>query len=141
MSSASNADGFGALLGFTFIEKSPNRVEITWVVESKHLQPYGMAHGGVYCSAVEHAASMGAALNAGDQFGVVGISNLTDFLRPVGSGELRAVATPIHRGHSQQLWLVEVLDRRDRLVARGQVRFQHIPKDSASVRQPGAGES
>ena len=136
MSTASNADGFGALLGFTFVEKTPDRVEITWAVEPKHLQPYGMAHGGVYCSAVEHAASMGAALNAGDQFGVVGVSNLTDFLRPVGSGELRAVATPIHRGRRQQLWLVEIVDGRDRLVARGQVRFQHIPKDLSSIRKP-----
>ena len=37
-----------------------------------------------------------------------------------------AVATPIHRGRSQQLWVTTITDENDRLVARGQVRLQNL---------------
>jgi uncharacterized protein (TIGR00369 family) len=45
----------------------------------------------------------------------------------VREGSLRAVAEPVHRGRLQQLWLVEIRDESERLVARGQVRLQNIP--------------
>jgi 1,4-dihydroxy-2-naphthoyl-CoA hydrolase len=59
---------------------------------------------------------------------VVGVSNHTDFLRAVSEGHLTATATPIHRGRSQQLWLVEIVDGSERLIARGQVRLQNLSK-------------
>jgi 1,4-dihydroxy-2-naphthoyl-CoA hydrolase len=37
-----------------------------------------------------------------------------------------ATATPIHRGRSQQLWLVEIVDEQSRLIARAQVRLQNL---------------
>jgi acyl-coenzyme A thioesterase PaaI-like protein len=36
------------------------------------------------------------------------------------------VASPLHRGRLQQLWLVEIRDADERLVARGQVRLQNL---------------
>jgi acyl-coenzyme A thioesterase PaaI-like protein len=36
------------------------------------------------------------------------------------------VARPLHRGRSQQVWLVETEDDRGRVVARGQVRLQNL---------------
>ncbi|HEY0357807.1 MAG TPA: PaaI family thioesterase, partial [Mycobacteriales bacterium] len=89
-------------------------------------QPYGIVHGGVYCSVVETAASVGGALWLGERGQVVGVSNQTDFLRAVRDGELTATATPVHRGRLQQLWTVEITDEQDRLVSRGQVRLQNI---------------
>jgi uncharacterized protein (TIGR00369 family) len=66
-------------------------------------------------------------LNArGDGGNVVGVSNHTDFLRAVREGVVDVRGTPIHRGRTQQLWLVEVTDDQGRLVARGQVRLQNL---------------
>ncbi|MFG1940556.1 PaaI family thioesterase [Micromonospora tulbaghiae] len=118
--------GFVALLGLTFDEVSGDRVVIRWKVRPELHQPYGIQHGGVYCSVVETAASIGGALWLGDKGNVVGVSNQTDFLRAVRHGELTAVGTPVHRGRSQQLWLVEITDADGRLVARGQVRLQNL---------------
>ncbi|WP_370585016.1 PaaI family thioesterase [Micromonospora sp. ANENR4] len=118
--------GFVALLGLTFDEVSGERVVIRWKVRPELHQPYGIQHGGVYCSVVETAASIGGALWLGDKGNVVGVSNQTDFLRAVRDGELTAVGTPVHRGRSQQLWLVEITDADGRLVARGQVRLQNL---------------
>ena len=120
--------GFVALLGLTFDEVSGDRVVIRWKVRPELHQPYGIQHGGVYCSVVETAASIGGALWLGDKGNVVGVSNQTDFLRAVRDGELTAVGTPVHRGRSQQLWQVEITDTAQRLVARGQVRLQNLTR-------------
>lgn len=92
-------------------------------------QPYGIVHGGVYCSVVESLASVAAAAWAVGHgfFGAVGVSNSTDFLRSVRGGRILGHATPVHRGRTQQLWSVELTRDSDGvLVARGQVRLQNV---------------
>ncbi|HEX7098263.1 MAG TPA: PaaI family thioesterase [Acidimicrobiia bacterium] len=99
------------------------------VVARHHHQPYGVVHGGLYCTLVETLASTGAALWAMERgmMGCVGVNNSTDFLRPVRDGVLIGEATPIHRGRTQQLWDVSVIREEDgKLVARGRVRLQNI---------------
>jgi len=45
----------------------------------------------------------------------------------VTDGTLTSTATPLHRGRSQQLWLVEtVTDADGKIAARGQVRLQNL---------------
>ena len=59
--------------------------------------------------------------------GVVGTSNLTDFLRSHREGRVEAVGRPIFVGRTQQLWTVEISRASDgKLVSRGQVRFQNL---------------
>jgi 1,4-dihydroxy-2-naphthoyl-CoA hydrolase len=120
------AGGFIQVLGLRLDEIGPDRVVISWEVTPALHQPYGIVHGGVHAAVVETAASLGAGAWLGDRGQVVGVSNHTDFLRAVRTGTLRAVGEPIHRGRLQQLWLVEIHDERERLVARGQVRLQNI---------------
>lgn len=119
---------FGELLGEAFVSVSPDEVVVRLPIGPHLHQPYGIVHGGVWCTLVETAASVGAAtwLRTRGDGNVVGVSNHTDFLRAVREGEVTATATPIHRGRLQQLWLVEVRDDTDRLCARGQVRLQNI---------------
>ena len=119
-------EGLNHTLGFKLDEASGDRVEASFTVGPQHLQPYGIVHGGVYCSMVESIASIGGALWFGDRGKVVGAANHTNFLRAVREGTLRATATPIHRGRSQQLWLVEIKDEQDRVAARGEVRLQNL---------------
>lgn len=119
--------GLTKTLGIGFDEASADRVVASWTVGPEHLQPYGIVHGGVYCTVVESTASVGAAVWFGDRGRVVGVSNHTNFLRAVREGRLEAVATPLHRGRTQQLWQVVVSDADDRVVARGEVRLQNLP--------------
>jgi 1,4-dihydroxy-2-naphthoyl-CoA hydrolase len=120
------AAGLNEALGFALDEAGPDRVVMSWTVGPQHLQPYGIVHGGVYCSVVEATASIGAALWFGERGAVVGAANHTNFLHAVREGRLVATATPIHRGRSQQLWQVEVVHDEQRLVARGEVRLQNL---------------
>ncbi len=118
--------GLDATLGVHTEAAGPDKVVLSIVIGPQHLQPYGIVHGGVYCSLVETSASIGAALWYGDRGKVVGVSNHTNFLRSVGEGRVVATAMPIHRGRSQQLWQVEVVDADRRLLARGEVRVQNL---------------
>ena len=119
---------FTAASGFVPDEMTGTRV--TGVVDlgpDQHT-PWGVVHGGVYCTVVESAASIGASAAVADrgQFSV-GVNNSTDFLRPMTSGVLDVVAEPIQQGRTQQLWQVLLTRDDGKLVARGQVRLQNVP--------------
>lgn len=120
------ARGFDATLGLEFELTSADEVRARLPVRPALQQPYGIVHGGVYCSVVETCASVGGALWFGERGNVVGVSNSTDFLRAVRDGVLSVVALPVQRGRTQQLWRVDVRDEQDRLVATGQVRLANI---------------
>jgi 1,4-dihydroxy-2-naphthoyl-CoA hydrolase len=117
-----------ALLETQFDEVQPTRISGTVAADERHHQPWGLVHGGLYTAVIETFATTGAyeAVKDHGQY-AVGVTNVTDFIRPHRSGRLHVYATAIHQGRTQQLWQVEI--RRpedDKLVARGQVRLQNI---------------
>ena len=122
--------GFDNELGLEYIELTPDGGRARLEIKDKLLQPWGIVHGGVYCSIIEGLASVSGQVWLSENGGghVVGVNNNTDFLRAISSGTVTAVSTPIHRGRRQQLWLITITDDNDRVVARGQVRLQNISR-------------
>ena len=117
---------FFELLGLELVEVNEDRAVFRCPIRPTLQQPYGIVHGGVYCSIVESAASIAAATWVGDRGHVVGLHNSTNFVRAVREGTLTATATPLQRGRTQQLWQVEIVDETDRLIAHGQVRLANV---------------
>ena len=101
-----------------------------WIeLDERHHTPWGVVHGGVYATAVESAASVGAsaAVKERGQF-AVGVSNSTELLRPMKEGRVDVRAEPVMQGRSQQLWQVIITRSEDgKEVARGQLRLQNVP--------------
>ena len=124
-------DGFDTQLGLTYLELTGDGGRARLQINDKLLQPFGIVHGGVYCSIIESLASVSAQVWLTENGGghVVGVNNNTDFLRAISAGTVTAESTPIHRGRRQQLWLVTITDDNDRVVARGQVRLQNLPPE------------
>lgn len=127
--------GLDEVLGTEYVEVTGDRVVLRCPIKPHLHQPYGIVHGGVYCSLVESAASIAAATwfasSSGGQGNVVGVANHTNFIRAVREGTLTVTATPVQRGRRQQLWQVDIVDDSDRLVARGEVRLANL--DSADT--------
>ena len=122
---------FDDLLGLEVVDASPDRVVATITIRSDMWQPYGIVHGGVYSTVVESTCSIGADMWIRAQGrSVVGVANHTNFLRSVSDGVLRVEALPVHRGRSQQLWQAVIHDERQRLIARGEVRFANLRPES-----------
>ena len=111
-------------MGITILQATPDEVTCEWDVTEKHLQGYGIVHGGVHCGVVETLASIGAALVAHPRSQrVVGLENSTSFIRAVRSGRLHALARPVTRGRVSQVWEAWIRDDDERLVAQGRVRL------------------
>jgi 1,4-dihydroxy-2-naphthoyl-CoA hydrolase len=128
-----SASAFVAATGFEITEVTGTRVTGHVDLGPEHHTPWGVVHGGVYCTIVEGAASVGASAAVADrgQF-AVGVNNNSDFLRPMTAGRLDVVAEPIQQGRTLQLWLVTLTRAEDgKLVARGQVRLQNVPLPGA----------
>lgn len=130
--------GFEQNLGLVFDRVSGNEVHAHLEPGPGHHQPYGIVHGGVYCTIVETIGSTaGALLARRDGNVVVGVSNTTDFLRAHRTGRLDVVARPVHLGRMQHLWQVEIARATDgKLVARGQLRLQVLPDDRDLAGRP-----
>jgi 1,4-dihydroxy-2-naphthoyl-CoA hydrolase len=128
-----SASRFVAASGFEVSEASGTRVTGHVDLGPDQHTPWGVVHGGVYCTVIESAASIGASAAVLDrgQFSV-GVNNQTDFLRPMTTGRVDVVAEPIQQGRTLQLWLVTLTRADDgKTVARGQVRLQNVPLPGA----------
>jgi 1,4-dihydroxy-2-naphthoyl-CoA hydrolase len=127
------ASPFVATTKFEVAEATGSRVTGHVDVGPDQHTPWGVVHGGLYCSVVESAASVGAsaAVVERGQF-AVGVNNNTDFIRPMTEGRLDVVAEPVQQGRTLQLWQVRLTRADDgKLVARGQVRLQNVPLPGA----------
>src|SRR5579863_9575934 len=102
--------GFEALIGLNITEWSERRMAARVPVTEQLLQPAGLVHGGVYAAIAESLASHGTAMQAGAGKAVMGMSNLTSFMRPITAGDMHAVAVCRHAGRTTAVWEVEIAD-------------------------------
>jgi 1,4-dihydroxy-2-naphthoyl-CoA hydrolase len=116
--SSLSAAGLDALLGVRYERVDADEVRATCVIDDRHLQPFGLVHGGVYAAIAESIGSIGTAFGTNLEKAVAGLSNQTSFLRPMFAGDtLTAVARPRHRGRTTWIWEVEILDSQERVCA------------------------
>ncbi len=122
-------------IGLDVDELAVTRVVGQMQLGPEHHTPWGIVHGGIYATAVESAASLGASAAVQDQGMVaVGLTNTTHFLRPLTAGLVTVTAVALNQGRTQQLWQVDINDSEGRLVAHGELRLQNI--DIHPMRSP-----
>lgn len=114
-------------LEFEVNKATGREVSGNWRITPGLHQPTGILHGGIHCVVVEGLASWGATLWYGDRGTVVGVSNTTDFYKPVSEGRLHSVARPISQDLTTQVWGVETRDELERLIANGKLRLMNLP--------------
>ena len=110
---------FVQVAGLGFEEIGASKVRGWIELGERHHTPWGVVHGGVYATAVESAASVGAsaAVKERDQFAV-----------GMKEGRVDVVAEPVMQGKSQQLWQVIITRSEDgKEIARGLLRLQNVP--------------
>jgi len=125
--SLTGAGAFVREAGFVPEEISGTRVVGRVEIDERHHTPWGIVHGGVYATAIESAASIGASTAVREVGQVaVGLTNTTHFLRSITHGTATVEAVALNQGRTQQLWQVDVRDERGRLLAHGEVRLQNL---------------
>jgi acyl-CoA thioesterase len=112
---ASAADRFSTELGVRVVAAEPGRGVAELVVEQRHLNDRGIAHGGAVFSLADVALSIAA--NPPGQVALVPTATVY-FVRPARLGaRLRATATVEHSGRTLGLYSVVISDG-DSMVAR-----------------------
>lgn len=127
---AASPDTMGAFVrapGLVVDEVTGTRVTGHMELGPDHLTPWGIVHGGVYATAVESAASLGASTAVRERGEVaVGLTNTTHYFRSLSAGRVVVEATALYQGRTHQLWRVGITDETGRLVAHGEVRLQNV---------------
>lgn len=134
-----NLGGFNNALGLQFTKAAMDEYVAEIEITDKHLQPYGLVHGGVYAGMIETLCSTGAALAVwGENKNTVGLENNTSFLKAVRGGSLRCTARPLVLGNRSHVWEADIHDDQGRLVAAGRVRLMVLePGASVAGREVG----
>jgi 1,4-dihydroxy-2-naphthoyl-CoA hydrolase len=135
MTLAARPSGFLAVAALELDELTTTRVVGHIDLGPDHHTPWGIVHGGVYATAVESAASLGASAAVENQGLVaVGLTNTTHFVRPLTSGRVTVTAVALNQGRTQQLWQVDIKDEAERLIAHGELRLQNV--DGSRLEHP-----
>ena len=107
----------GFALGIKFEFFSRRAVVATMSVDERTRQPFGLLHGGASVALAETVASIGGWLNIDEtKFSAVGIEINANHIRALRSGTVKATASPIHIGSTTQVWGVEIVDERGKIV-------------------------
>ena len=110
--------GFDAFYGLELLELGAESAHGRLVVREEHKQPFGLVHGGIYAAIAEGLVSFSTVSVVFEQGKLAsGISNQTNFLRPVTGGTIDARATRKHAGRTTWVWEVELTDETGRLCA------------------------
>jgi uncharacterized protein (TIGR00369 family) len=106
------------LIGFTLKDAEPGRAVIEFEATPRHANPMGTLHGGVLCDIADAAMGMAfaATLDEGESFTTLELK--MNFLKPVWGGKLVATGRVVKAGRTVGLVECDVVDDKDRLVAR-----------------------
>ena len=101
-------------LNIEYVEAGPDFLVAKMRVEKKHLQPFGIMHGGASCALAETVGSMAANLCAEN---CVGLEINVNHTRPVKGGVLKATARPYHIGRTTHVFEIKIENEEGKLVA------------------------
>jgi uncharacterized protein (TIGR00369 family) len=106
------------LIGFTLSAIEPGRGVVEFEAEPRHANPMGTLHGGILCDVADAAMGMAyaATLDEGESFTTLELK--INFLKPVWTGKLVATGRVVKGGHTVGLVECDIVDDKDRLVAR-----------------------
>jgi uncharacterized protein (TIGR00369 family) len=106
------------LIGFTLTEVEPGRAVVAFEAGRRHANPMGTVHGGVLCDSADAAMGIAYAATLDEDETFTTLELKINFLKPVRTGPLVATGRVVKGGRSIGLVECDVVDDKDRLVAR-----------------------
>ena len=126
---SSAPETLNSVLGFELEDPGSELARARFEVATRHKQPYGLVHGGVYAALAETVASVATAKAVLAEGNIaMGQSNNTTFMRPATSGHVHAEARRRHGGRTTWVWDVDMTDDEGRLCAVSRVTIAVRPR-------------
>lgn len=96
-------------LGVRITAVGDDFLEAEMPVDERHVQPFGVLHGGVSCVLAETAGSLCSLMACEPGFYAVGTEISASHLLPVPKGQVvRARCTPLRVGRTAHVWHIEL---------------------------------
>lgn len=115
-------------LGIEFVEAGEDYLVARMPVDDRTRQPVGVLHGGASVALAETLASWAATFTVDrDQANCVGMEINANHIRPVTSGWVTGVASPIALGRRTQVWEIRITDDGGKLVCISRCTMAVIP--------------
>ncbi|HYZ34851.1 MAG TPA: hotdog fold thioesterase [Crenalkalicoccus sp.] len=118
------------LLGIRIEEVGPDFVRAAMPVDERHVQPFGILHGGASVVLAETVGSFAGVMASPEGARVVGVDVNASHLEGVRKGDrVEALCRPLRLGRTVQVWQIEI--------RRGDGRMSCIARLTTAVREAG----
>ena len=122
-----------AMLGIEVTDITEDSVVAIMPVDKRTTQIHGILHGGASVALAETLGSYAANCCVDqDKYWCVGLDINANHIRPVRSGQVTAVARPVHIGRKTQVWGIQISDSNDRLVCESRLTIAVVEKQPSA---------
>ncbi|MFZ3215549.1 MAG: PaaI family thioesterase [Candidatus Acidiferrales bacterium] len=122
------------LIGFQLVAIKRGEAVVDFEAQPKHANPMGTLHGGVLCDVADAAMGISYASTLADDESFTTLELKINFLRPVWTEKLRAVARVVKRGNTVGLVECDITNSSGALVARSSSTCMVLRGQQASGR-------
>jgi uncharacterized protein (TIGR00369 family) len=109
------------LLGMRIADLTPGESRLEIEVAQKHLQPFGVVHGGVFATLIDAAGWWAAYTLLEDGLGMTTLEMKLNFLAPASSGRMIGSGRAVKMGRQIGLAEAGIRDMAGKLLAHGTV--------------------
>ncbi len=114
-----NTCPFFSLLSMQIRGLSWGESQLEILVQEKHLQPFGMVHGGVFASLIDAAAFWAVYTQVPDELGMTTVELKLNYLAPLSTGRMLARGKSLRVGKTLCLGEASILNEESTLLAHG----------------------
>lgn len=115
------------LIGMVITELAIDRCRIDLELGERHLQPFGIVHGGVLATLIDTATFWAGFMRLPEDAGLVNVDLKLNYLNAVSSGTLRAQGRCLRAGRQLSYTEASVFDDAGELVAHGTSTLMALP--------------
>lgn len=102
-------DSLPGLFGIRILEVGPDFLRAEMPVDDRHVQPFGILHGGASVVLAETLGSIASTLTLPEGHRAVGLEINANHVAAVQHGlTVKALCRPLHLGRTTQVWQTEI---------------------------------
>jgi len=124
------------LIGMTLASLELDACRIELDLDGRHLQPFGIVHGGVLATLIDTATFWAGFLRLPEDAGLVNVDLKLNYLKAVAVGKLRAEGRCLRAGRQISYADASVFDEAGELVAHGTSTLMALPGKGLKLGMP-----
>jgi uncharacterized protein (TIGR00369 family) len=130
------ASPYPALIGFTIAELDFDACRIELDLGERHLQPFGIVHGGVLATLIDTATFWAAFMRLPEDAGLVNVDLKLNYLKAVARGTVHADGRCLRAGRQISYTVASVFDEAGELIAHGTSTLMALPGKGLTLGMP-----